>query len=263
MNQRLRNLLLASIPTAFVALYPATSFAQSRTNPCGNIELTAIGECHLEFSGGCKAKCTPVNFVASCDGECNADISVDCSASCEADCSASCTADPGSFDCSADCSASCDATAAAHCDSGDNDCVAYAKASCEGDCSAQCEATPPSAECDAQCQASCSGSCEADANLDCEVQCSADLTGGCDVDCDAPEGALFCDGQYIEVTDLASCAQYLLDNFSISLDISVTGDVSCSVADPGATSAAGGLGVMFGLMSLGGLAAARRRRRSN
>ena len=101
MNHWLRKLILASVPSALVALAPATSFAAD--NPCGGIEVTAIGECHFEFSGGCEAECTAPNLVASCDGQCDASINVDCTASCETDCSASCEVDPGSFDCSVDC----------------------------------------------------------------------------------------------------------------------------------------------------------------
>lgn len=257
MNHRLRNLILASVPAALVSLVPATSFAED--NPCGGIEFTSISECHFELSGGCEAECTPLNLVASCDGQCDASISADCTASCEADCSASCEVDPGSFDCSGGCEADCQASAGAHCDSGDNDCVAYAEASCKSECDIQCNATPPSADCSAKCEASCSGSCNVDANFDCEVDCSASLQGGCKADCQAPEGALFCNGQFINVTDLTGCIDYILTEYEYTITFDVTGSVSSSCAASPQSTTSTGMAGMFGLVTAAGIAIARRR----
>lgn len=259
----LRRFLLCTIPALATLGFAATASAE--TNPCGNIEFTSVTECHFEFEGGCKAKCEPLSFEAACDGQCNAEVSVDCTASCQADCSAECDVDPGSFDCSANCQASCEASAGAEC-GGDNDCVAYANARCESDCSVQCEATPPTAECSAQCEASCSGSCEAEANFDCSAECSVDLQGGCEADCDAPEGALFCDGQYLAISDIPACVDYLISTFSIELEFSVDIDVDGAAEGCSVSSAPkdAGFGAMFGVgLAAAGLTIARARRRSS
>ena len=233
MSLRFRTTLLAAAAAGVSMLGASTSFAA--TNPCGNIELTSITECHFEFEGGCKAKCEPLSFVAACDGECNLSIEGGCSAACEADCSAECEVNPGSFDCNASCTSECNANVQAQCDSGDNECITYCEAQCSSECEASCTATPPSASCEAKCSASCDAGCEVDANFDCSLECQAELKGGCEVQCDAPEGALFCDGQYLAVSDFPACVEYLVNNFSIELEfeVSVTGsiDSSCTVAD--------------------------------
>src|SRR5438105_1420269 len=68
--------------------------------------------------------------------------------------------------------------------------------------------------CQAKCEASCSGSCTAKANVDCDVSCQATgyanceamLTGGCQAQCTTPQGALFCDGQYVDTgNNLQQC----------------------------------------------------------
>ena len=73
-------------------------------------------------------------------------------------------------------------------------------------------------DCDAGCEASCEGSCEVDANIDCQAECQADaradceaeLQGGCDVACKSHDGALFCDGQYVDYGDnLKTCVDAL------------------------------------------------------
>ena len=84
MNQ-LRPFFYAASALAIFA--PAQALAAD-ADACGNIELVAVGECHFEFSGGCKASCEPVSFVAACDGACNADLDASCTASCATDCRA-------------------------------------------------------------------------------------------------------------------------------------------------------------------------------
>ena len=135
---------------------------------------------------------------------------------------------------------------------------------------------PASAECDARCEASCSGSCEADANIDCQVDCQAsgyidcrlDVQGGCEAACDLQEGALFCDGQFIDHGDnLVECIESLQDLLDIEVEGYVRGecdDNSCEGEAGGALScgvgrsggAAGG-GILIGLAALAGV---RRRR---
>jgi LPXTG-motif cell wall-anchored protein len=262
MTLRLRPMALAAAAATF-ALFGAST-ASAATNPCGNIEITSIGECHFEFSGGCKAQCEPLSFVAACDGECNASIDANCNVECSAGCEADCEVNPGSFDCSASCETDCNASIQARCGS-DQECISYCEASCTTECDASCEVVAPEADCTAQCEASCSGGCDVDANFDCNVECSAELQGGCEVQCDAPEGALFCDGQYLNITDIPACVEYLVENFEIELEfeVEITGEIdsSCTVANTGSSQSS--VPGMLGLAAAaGGLAAARLRRRN-
>jgi hypothetical protein len=65
--------------------------------------------------------------------------------------------------------------------------------------------------------------------LDCEGSCTASMTGGCEADCQAPYGALFCDGQYVQLDNYADCAA----SFSVQAQGSAT--ASCSMAPRSST----------------------------
>jgi MYXO-CTERM domain-containing protein len=230
-----RAFCLAAATGLAVSSLGTNALAQSTgAAACGNIEALAFGECHAEFSGGCKAKCTPVNLTVACDGQCNASIDASCTAECTGACNAECNANPGSFNCSASCQADCKAAGEAQC--ADSQCTSYLEADCKSQCDAECNVVGPSADCEAQCNGCCTGSCDVQANFDCSLQCSADLQGGCEAQCDAPQGAIFCDGKYIHVTDFGACVDYLLSQ-GISVDIefeaSASASVSgCSLGDP-------------------------------
>jgi hypothetical protein len=118
--------------------------------------------------------------------------------------------------------------------------------SCNSSCDSHCEVELPEADCDAGCEASCQGSCDVDANLDCQVECQteahadceAEVTGGCKVACESDEGAIFCDGQYVDHgNNLEQCLD-ALRNLDVQVEAhgSAEGSVSsnCSVAKPGA-----------------------------
>jgi len=250
---------LSAAVLACAALAPANALAAG-PEACGYIDFWAVSECHFEASGGCEASCEPLSFVAACDGACDASVDVSCEASCNVDCSASCEVNPGSFDCQASCNASCSAELEAHC-GGDQECAAYYNASCDASCSADCNYVPPSASCEAKCEASCQASCEVGAELDCSLDCAAEIQGGCELDCQEPEGALFCDGQYIPVQDLPACLAYLASNLDIQVELeaeaSANAVISCSLGEP--QTAPGSLAaIMAGLALALGLRRGRR-----
>lgn len=243
----------------FMSLTPLALLASALTLPaeadaanigaCGDINVEANAQCEVKVGVECKADCTPLNFTASCaaecSGMCNASFEASCTGSCQADCSGQCEANPGSFDCSASCNTQCKADCSGHCSASNNraQCEGSCEASCEGECSASCEGTPPSATCDAKCEASCEGHCTAEANVNCQIDCSAgctaELTGGCEVECDTSEGALFCDGQYIDHGgNLEECIDALRSLLNITVDAS--GSAAC---DGGSCKAEGQVGV--------------------
>jgi MYXO-CTERM domain-containing protein len=265
--------------------------ASAGIGACGDIHVEASAECEVKGGIECEAECTPIALEAQCaaelsvdcGGSCNIAAEVDCSADCSATCMGECEVDPGQFDCRGSCVADCSGGCDAHCESenGSSECLASCEATCEGSCSARCDVIAPSADCSGKCEASCSGHCEAEANIDCQVQCQAEgyvdckasLEGGCKVDCDAEQGALFCDGQYVDHGgNLKEC----VDSLRAVLNIQVSGyaegecsgnmcsgeaggSISCAVApaesDYGRTGALMGA---FGLM-LAGFIARRRR----
>jgi hypothetical protein len=249
-------LLAVALSAAFLGF--AAPASAGIVDSCGRIELSASAQCEMRVEGGCTASCQPVNFTAQCSaelyvgcgGECNVMIDASCTASCSATCEADCAVDPGKFDCAAacraDCSGSCDAT----CVGAKNtaECRSSCSATCAGDCDARCDATPPSADCKAQCASCCTGSCEAEANMSCQVDCQAkgyvgcttDLQGGCETACTRPDGALFCDGQYIDAGDqLDQCVADLKSLFQIEVKGYAYGDAQCSNGECTAEGAAG------------------------
>ncbi|PRP94272.1 hypothetical protein ENSA7_78090 [Enhygromyxa salina] len=274
----MRNSLsfLASAATlAFISLYSSNADA-GRLDACGDIFVEAGANCEVLVEGGCLAECEPVAFTASCaaegsiscQGECNIDADVECTASCQGSCEAECEVDPGTFDCKASCEGNCSADCSAACasDSNSAECQASCKATCGAECDASCTIEPGQADCMAQCQGCCGGECRAQVNMDCQigcqsdlyVECKADLQGGCEVQCEKPEGAIFCDGQFVDVGNVQSCANALRDLLDIEVEFQAeaSASLSCAVTDDPARGGAALMG--FGLLCLAGLGRRRR-----
>jgi MYXO-CTERM domain-containing protein len=301
MTHPFRFLALAGALAAasFVTPAGAASIAD-----CGQINVDATETCTAEVKGGCTAQCTPIHFEAACAGkleaECETSCSklpdVSCTGSCQADCNTQCTVTPAQFSCEGSCTAKCEGTCSAKCsgtasarttDGGASadakgECMASCKSTCGGECHGSCTGTPATADCQGKCAASCKGSCTADLNMDCQttcqsksyVSCQAELEGGCKTQCTQPEGALFCNGQYVDHGGNAqSCIDALNAYLKAKVDVSATGSCSgntcqgqasistkCSVTTPAQSTDTTGAGAALGaLVGLG--AAARRRRR--
>lgn len=262
---------LAALP---VLLFSQLALAQ--VNPCGKFDLSNGIDCHVEVEAGCTASCTPLKFEAGCEGGCTADVQMDCTGGCEEQCLLEC--DPAHLDCVAGCHTECEQPCIAQCqtDHPDEDCPTVCKASCNTDCEAACGVTP--SDCLEHCHECCTGACTTSANLDCNISCYAELEGSCTAQCDAPSGALFCNGQYIGASDVDACIQYLMEQ-GIDVDVSAQASGTCDLSGCEGTgtasgfgcSAAGepgaGAGTTFGalvgaaLLGVGAAAHARRKRR--
>ena len=290
MTGRIVSGLAAGALGLALVLAPKPAFAGIEA--CGNIDVKADAKCKVEVKGGCTAQCEPVRFEAacaakfeaSCSGKCNATIQSSCTSTCNGSCQGNCTANPPAFECKGSCVADCEGSCSAACQGKANgsECQASCKASCSGRCDASCKGTPGSASCEGKCSACCSGSCTAKANIDCNVKCQAetyvsckgDLSGGCKVQCENPNGALFCDGNYVDTgNNLSNCINAL--NAVLKLRVDVSGSASCSgntceaegTASIGACSASPvspasrPLGAAGAVLGLGALAFLVRRRR--
>jgi MYXO-CTERM domain-containing protein len=217
---------------------------------CGNIDVEANAQCKVEVEGGCMVKCEPpqvrlacaAELQVDCAGECNVQATAECTGSCSADCEADCDVNPGSFDCKADCEVNAEANCKGECSgmaSGSEArarCEGSCKATASAECNASCEGTPPSATCKAKCEASCKGSCKAEINAKCEVDCQAEgyvecegrLEAKCKGQCDPVQGALFCDGQYVDHGgNLDKCIADLDAWLTANVDASARGSASC------------------------------------
>lgn len=213
MNRWIAPVTAGLLGTAALMLVPSVAHAGKGFAACGDIHVEAEAECTIEAEGGCTAKCTPIScsaaLYAECEGECTGSASAECKGSCDIEgCKAEC--EGGEFDCSAHCQGECDVNCSADCEGqceASNDaaecqgrCEASCEATCQGDCDAKCDVELP--DCDAECKASCEGQCTAKSNLKCQVDCQAegyvDCEGGCKAKCERPEGAMFCDGEFVD-----------------------------------------------------------------
>lgn len=239
--------LASRLLAAAIAVMPLSLAAQNAlaAEPCGNFSLDYISKngisCKIEVEGGCTAKCTPLSFEAGCTGQCTATpTTTDCTASCGTQCVAQC--DPAKLDCFVGCHDECDQPVIDKCTAThpNDDCVNQARAQCDMHCNAQCEVATDT-NCQEHCTTCCSGSCNTQVNYDCDYNCFADLKGGCDVQCQDPDGAIFCNGQYVDAADLDACITYLSQQ-GITVDVSARGTVTCDVTGcAGEGSAAAGI----------------------
>jgi MYXO-CTERM domain-containing protein len=67
----------------------------------------------------------------------------------------------------------------------------------------------------------CEVSCQTSGYVDCE----ASMKGGCEAQCTQPDGALFCNGSYV---DTGNNLQNCIDALKAELNITATGSASCS-----------------------------------
>lgn len=99
------------------------------------------------------------------------------------------------------------------------------------------------------------------------AKCEADVTGGCKAQCTKPDGAIFCDGHYVDVgNNFQNCLNALnaVLNVKVEASGSCSGNncmgqasASCGSISPGEP-ALGGTGILVGLGAVG-IALARRR----
>lgn len=281
---RIAPLLLGAAGLA--ASFGLASQAQARgLDECGNLYFEAEGNVSCEVyvdPPECKAHCEPISFEAECaaelqvgcKGECTLEAEASCTGSCEASCTAECTG--GEFNCEAHCEGGCTADCDASCSASNNkgECRASCEASCQAECGASCNANPPS--CEGKCQASCQGQCKAEVNMDCQVSCQAEgyvdckaeLQGGCEAQCDSGDGAVFCDGQYAQATNIDDCVAAIEAAFNIEVkgyaDAECSGnsckaEAGCSCSAPGGSSESDfSLGFLALGLAVAGLAGARR-----
>jgi hypothetical protein len=246
-SSRSLALFIATAALGFIA-HLAPAQADADLGACGQIDLRAQAQCTVvPPSAQCETMCTPVSvrascsakLAASCDGQCSQLPSVDCNTKCTAGCKADCMLDPGKFDCKVDCQTDCDGQCAAGCSSKSNktECMASCSGACSVSCDKQCDVQLPKADCDAECKASCDGSCKVNTNLDCQIECQAkgyvkceaDVTGGCKTRCQSKEGALFCDGNFVDTGDkLQDCVEGLKAVLDAHVMASGTSSSSCT-----------------------------------
>jgi hypothetical protein len=269
------SLFIGASSLAAVCLFSLDAEAGA-LDACGDIFVEAGANCEVLTEGGCKVECEAPAFTAvcaaegsiMCGGQCNVEADVGCTGSCQGSCEAQCEVDPGTFDCRGTCEGNCSADCSAQCDGSANraECEGSCKATCSGECDASCTLEPGEADCVSQCMGCCTGECRAEINMDCQVgcqsdlyvECKADFKGSCDAQCETPSGAIFCDGQFIETSNIDNCVDALRDllNASVEFEAEASGSASfsCAVTD----APKGGAALLgFALLCLAGIARRR------
>lgn len=205
---------------------------------CGNVAFSHGADCEMRTGSLCRSSCTPVQvqatcaaeLVAQCEQQCEVEGALDCSTDCHKYCDVNCTLGPVDFDCEGYCQKGCATSCRENCEgeiSGEEavgQCQTSCRTSCSSECSDHCSSVVPEDRCDTQCEATCEGQCDARANMACQVLCQAEGFSACEVatqqrcdeSCDEPEGALFCNGQFIEHGDnLEHCVSALREELGI------------------------------------------------
>jgi hypothetical protein len=223
---------------------------------CGGVLLDATASCVVLATDACTAECAPVavenvcayRLTSTCESTCVSDADpvcrTDCDTTCVPECTANATEPPNCMGlCMSDCQQDCTSTCAL--DPGEEHCRASCAHVCSNDCHEKCDAEPATT-CDPVCTTACWGSCEGQANMDCQVtcqderfvSCESDVVAECRADCDAAGGGIFCDGQFLATSDLQACADALLSELAISVDLSVTAQADADVQGHGVFSCA-------------------------
>jgi hypothetical protein len=193
--------------------------------PCGNFDFSAGVSCKVEVEGGCTAACDPLKVEVACGGKCTATADTQCTDTCGESCLKEC--DPHLLDCFQGCHAECDQPAIDVCkkDHPEADCVTQAKAQCDVHCNDNCKV--PDTSCEEHCHKCCVGSCQTQVNFDCDFKCSLDVQVSCKAQCTKPSGGIFCNGQFVNATDVDACIKYLAAK-NLNVDVSARGSAACT-----------------------------------
>lgn len=270
------------------------SIAHADLEACGGVYLSVGAACEFVPKETCTTQCEDVametscaaRLYASCETECTATAEVTCIETCTTDCTPTCTtqqASPEPPNARGLCMSSCQQDCNSDCAGADK--VGECRSSCAQTCGEICEKDcdeDDAVTCAPTCDVACSGSCRAQASSSCQVTCQSqqfttcktELVQRCEEECTTTGGALFCEGQFLNVTDLQACADELRAELAIDVNVEINVECdsgTCEADSDGTAEVKGGCfstvdpngGLGGTLLGLGivGLGLARRRRR--
>jgi MYXO-CTERM domain-containing protein len=248
---------------AFAALTAPRMARADTISACGNMDIDADAKCSIVTQNNCTTQCAPAScedacaakLEQQCNTQCTASADANCTSSCQSSCTTQCTTSPPALDCTTDCNTRCSAGCSASCtstsssssseedgsvsssSSSSTDCEASCGACCDDHCTTQCVSVPTTADCNTKCNADCTGSCTGQANASCQEQCQessyatckSELANDCTTQCQQSVGAIFCNGSYVNTSDVATCVAAL--NAVLTAKLDATGVASCSGND--------------------------------
>jgi hypothetical protein len=296
MKARIITSLGASVCLLGFALVPATAHAKA-LDKCGGIFLTASSHCEFKPIQECMTTCS----VTATEQVCAQKTFTACSSNCTASEMTTCTqthTDSCMQQCETISSKSSHEVCVSQCtDSCTNDAVSKNRfggdrhtcgRNCSHDCEARCESSrsdDQSTDCSTKCTSVVQNECTEEVTRDCVLSCQTEnytscqteTVNTCNTSCQNKGGAIFCDGQFLEASDLQACADQLATEFSFNIDVDVnvkvngngtvtttnddgsknTTKVSCAFSPE--TGAGGGMAI--GALTMLGVLIGRRRRR--
>ena len=295
MSFRIRSIVSASVLLLGSSLLPSTAHAKA-LDKCGSIFLSASSSCEFKPTQDCTSTCatTSVEQVcaqktfSTCSANCTATDTTTCTQTHSQSCATECdtiAAKSSHEVCTSECSNNCTQGAVSKGNfGGDQD---KCSRNCGHDCNSRCDScstTDQSTDCTTKCMSVVQNECMEEVTRDCVLSCQTDNYTTCQTDtvntctttCHDKGGAIFCDGQFIEASDLQACADQLATEFSFNIDVTahvaVTGDgtVTTTNNDGSKTTAkcsfspstSGHSGLALGALAVLGIAVNRRRRRA-
>jgi hypothetical protein len=290
MSVRITSAWSAVALLSAVMLAPQAAHAKA-LDKCGGVFLSIDSQCEFKPIQECETTCatTSVEQVCAqktysmCSQSCTTSDITSCKKTRTDSCSKQCetiSSKSSNEVCVSECTGSC--TTSAVSDGRFNGDHGKCQKNCAHDCNAQCESSSTSdqsTDCETKCLSIVENECTEEVNRDCVLSCQTDNYESCQTDtvqtcnttCKDKGGALFCDGQYIEASDLQSCADQLASEFSFDIDVTAhavvtgtndkTGDkvsTKCSFSPP----TRGRSGAALGALAVLGLVLSRRRRRA-
>jgi MYXO-CTERM domain-containing protein len=281
MNYRFLRLVM---PWVGLVAVPGVAEAAS-LEKCGDVFVSGDASCEFVRDRECEEHCEVVSVEQSCTAElyhscennCTAETSTTCTETCSPVCVQVCSEEPtpktSAGLCRSDCAHDCN-TKCAGAENGER-CHSACSYTCNKQCGNRCREDDQEVACEERCTTACDGTCTSTSVTACQIDCQTTQIESCQTtvvekcrtDCRDKGGAIFCDGQFLNASNLEDCADELRAEISIDLDIDVDidtsvdidndgdDDVGCSFAPAGDTS--GGLTVA----ALAAFAALARRRR--
>jgi MYXO-CTERM domain-containing protein len=296
MSLRIPSAFTASALLLGLSLLPSTAHAKA-LDRCGGVFLSASSSCEFKPIQECMTTCAVTSVEQVCAQKtfsmCNASCTLSDVTTCTQTRSDACTKQCETIStksshevCTTECTDNCTAHAVSKGKFGGD--TNRCHNSCLHDCNVRCDTcstTDQSTDCTTKCMSVVQNECTEEVTRDCVLTCQTDnyttcqteTVNTCNTTCQNKGGALFCDGQFIEASDLQACADQLAAEFSFNIDVNVhvavngNGSVTTTNDDGTKTTAkcsfgpptgSAGSGMALGALAMLGVAVTRRRRRA-
>ena len=282
--------LLRMMPVAAIVMIP--SLANAKLDSCGGIFLSADASCEFHKTQECVDTCKVVSVEESCaaqlyttcENKCSTTATTECTQMCSPVCVDQCKASPSpetsakicQDDCMADCNSKCSDAKNPSC------CAKACPYTCDRKCEERCHDDDQTMDCTPKCATACDGTCTSTTNTSCQVECQTTQWESCKTttreectrSCMDKGGAIVCNGEFVNASNLKDCAAELSAKVSIDLDVDVDVNVAAHVVTNAANKTSkkatsiscalgrapsGGDGAYFAVAALGGALLLRRR----